>query len=155
MDRRKALKQMGIVSAGLFILQSCDFSKKEGQESIFTSNENEILSDLTNAILPTKGTKVETPDTRTDFIETVVSECYSADDIQKFKTGLAKIGALKGEDGSFPFEDLTNSDNESIKMSYDTVRQLSIQHFTSSEYYMTEVIGWEFIPSRYNPCVTI
>ena len=37
----------------------------------------------------------------------------------------------------------------------NTTKHLSITHFTTSEFYLTEYLNYEYAPSRYIGCVTI
>lgn len=151
MNRRRALQNLGIISTGVLLWQSCDFSKGTG--TFLTSGEKNTLSDLANAILPLENTPIQTPDTREDFIETLVEVCYSEADGQTFKTGLNEIKKIVK--GSFDLDTIINTENEAVKFCFDTTRKLAIEHLTTSEYFMTELMGYQFIPGGYTGCVNI
>ena len=56
MDRRKALKNLGLISGGLLVLPSCDFSKENVSRVMnnleLTDSQESLLKNLVEAYIP-------------------------------------------------------------------------------------------------------
>lgn len=148
MNRRKAMQHIGIFSASVAFWSSCNFSNS--RDGLFSTNEQGVLENLTNAILPLDKSEIEIPDNRVEFIARILEVCYSPDDIKNYKEGLKKMGQ-----SDIDLEGFSNSETEAVQFAFQTTRALTIEHFTSSEYFQTQQLNYEFIPGSYTGCVAI
>ena len=92
----------------------------------------------------------------------MLNDCYSPKDINKYLTGLDEFSeSIKvynnNNNNSLVFDDLENLESKSENYIFfiNTTKNLSITHFTTSEFYLTEYLNYEYAPSRYIGCVTI
>ena len=164
MNRRKALQQIGIFALSAKYFASCDFSKST--DAILDEKQTKFLTALSNLILPVDDLEIETPDTVTDFILTIITECKSEDEIKDFQKGMTEIqknaqvniselSKSTQTDIDNWFAKMMKMDETSIPKTLETIKALSIKHFTTSEYYLKNYTDYEFIPSRFNGCVEI
>lgn len=170
MKRRQALQRIAVISATAAILPACDFAPVPVLDNIpLERNQWRSLEWLANQVLPMEDLEVSTPETRTDFVLRMVNDCYEPEDIERFVAGLqgfeqylqdkfertykrldeiqaAELLAELQAGGSAPKE---------IQYFYDTTRGLTQRHFTSSEYFLTNYLDYEFAPGRYLGCVPV
>ena len=99
----------------------------------------------------------------------MVNDCYESEDIEKYRTGMQNLaqhlkeagtGSLKGlnpEESDQLIVQLIGDESldENIRYFLQTTRRLSIQHFTSSQYFMENHLDFHFIPGWYNGCVQV
>ena len=80
--------------------------------------------------------------------------------MNKYLIGLDEFSdsiKVHNNDTSFIFHDLDSLESKSENYIFfiNTTKRLSIRHFTTSEFYLTEYLNYEYAPSRYIGCVTI
>lgn len=170
MKRRQALQNIVIISSGVALLPACDFEQVPVYENIPLERKQwRMLEWLTDAILPKGELEITAPESPADFVLTMVNDCYSPADVQKYVEGLQGFEQyLKGEFGtSFKglkeeqkmdlLTKLSESETtpENIKYLYTTTRRLAQQHFTSTEYFLKNYLDYEFVPGRYIGCVAL
>jgi len=168
MKRREAIQNIFLLSAGLALLPNC---KMEEQGPVYANvplekGQRTLMNLLTDAILPRAGTEVTTPETTTDFILTMLNDCTSPEDIQKYLLGMKEfqMGIKELHNTSFkkmvPEQQLELFTNlgESEKMTdvakdfFNKTAWMTRKHFTSSEYFMKNRLDFEFAPGRYLGC---
>lgn len=170
MKRRKALQQIAVLSAAAAVLPACDFEAVPVLDNIpLERNQWRSLEWLANKILPVDDLEVSTPETRTDFVLRMINDCYEPEDIDRFVAGLQgfeqylkdQFGTtFKGLDEEQTAQLLTQLNEgegapEDIQYLFHTTRGLTRQHFTSSEYFLTKYLDFEFAPGRYLGCVPV
>jgi len=151
MKRREAIQNMFLLSAGVALLPNCQM---EEQGPIYANvplekGQRTLMNLLTDAILPRAGTEVTTPETTTDFILTMLNDCTSSEDIQKYL--LKKMAPEKQLE---LFSNLGESEKmtDAAKAFFNQTAWMTRQHFTSSEYFMKNRLDFEFAPGRYLGC---
>lgn len=178
MDRRKAMKNLGILTGGIVLLPSCDFSEEKvslvlNKLKITTSKEN-LMKELVATILP----ESEIPGARMlmvhDFVWIMVDDCLEASEQESYLKGLANfdrdINKLAGKTFlSLSQEDRIkalnlieeskgktseNISNELLSF-VEITKKFAILGYLQSEYVMTEVMPYRLIPGIYGPCETI
>ncbi len=164
MNRRKAIQQIGIFALSAKYFAACDFSKSA--KDILDIDQKQFLQAFSNLILPIDNSIIEIPETVTDFIITMVKECYSPVEIEAFQIGLTAIQ----KSAKVYLKDLLNPtqlgidnwinqllkpENEVILTTLETVKTLSIQHLKTTEFYLKNYTDYEFIPGRFRGCVEI
>ncbi len=113
MNRRDILKQLAILSGGIMLVPSCDFSKNDilqaYDELQITADHKATLQKLCNTIIPGdekhKGAKeLEI----SDFVLVMINDCYSPDDQQKFTEGLKKLDQYSNEQTRQNFQSMSS-----------------------------------------------
>lgn len=173
MKRRRALKNIIIISSGFALVPSCrpDVSTDSPVYANLPleKGEREFIEKFTGALLPVSNTGVTTPEPAAGFILTVINDCYAPEDIQKYTGGLRELQTMLKQKYNTGFGRLNKNQQaetlawlsetegltESVKYFYNTTKRLAVEHFTSSEYFLTNVLGWQFAPGRFLGCAAV
>jgi hypothetical protein len=132
-----------------------------------SAEEETLLASLCETILPQTTTPGAKELSSHLFVLTMVDECRKKEDQQQFISGMKafqdKCQAEKGKDfASCKPEDKKSilseiiadkDDNSDLKYFFKTVKGLTIQSYTASEFFMTKVQVYELVPGRYHGCV--
>ena len=169
MNRRNALKNMGLLTGGLTLIPySCSLTpglvfkrlanvKKEQQD---------LIGWVCNCILPEDLENFPTPESRQLFVLTQINDCENTAIILPFLKGLEsfqlalsptkeiKIDWLTPEE-QFVFLSLQFEKKGAIKIFLEMLKNYSLLHFETSENYMKNYLGFEFMPGRYIGDVTV
>lgn len=136
MNRRQLLKQIAVISGGIALLPACASNE---------INTQQVLTDLSEKILP-GANEIGAP----QFILRMVNDCFPKEEqdtfyrgLRKFTDGNADITALNGK----------KIDDGDLSSFYGSVKSLTIQCYTNSKPYMTNVRVYELVPGRYHGCV--
>jgi hypothetical protein len=169
--RREAIKQLFCITAGVALIPSC--MSDRSKSAILLKNikisaaEETMLASLCETILP----KTDTPGAKELsshlFVLTMVDECRKKEDQQQFISGMR---AFQDKCQAYNEKDFTSStteekkailssiiadkeDSSDLKYFFKTVKGLTIQSYTASEFFMTKVQVYELVPGRYHGCV--
>ena len=172
MNRRTAIRNVVIISAGAGLLPSCmsdDKSLIALKNISVTGSQEKMLAQLTESIIPKTANFIGAKDLKAhEFVLTMVDDCTSPEDQQKFMEGLKQFEETckKKYDGSFvkcsagqrkellqAIESKKDVPEEVLKF-YGTVKRYTVQSFTSSKEYMTGIRKYNMIPgSNFKGCV--
>jgi hypothetical protein len=169
LTRRQAIRQFLFVSAGVALIPSC--MEDKSKSSILLKNlpiraeQEKLLAELSETIIPKTATPGAKDISAHLFALKMIDECRSREDQDRFLEGLRSFeaGAGKGfaamslADRAKALESL-EKDKEAVDPAsafYRTMKRLTIQAYTSSEYYLTKVQVYELVPSRYHGCVPV
>lgn len=176
MDRRKALKSLGLLSGGLILLPSCDFSKENVTKIMsnlkVTKSQESLLKNLVQTIIP----ETEVPGAGglniDEFVWVMVDDCLSEDQQKLFMNGLAMFETTYEDFSGENFFDSEQdkkvsilnqmmSDKE-VKEAHEDVRHFieisksyAMLGFMESEYIMTQVMPYSLVPGKPPECRTI
>ena len=173
MDRRSVIKSSLAVTAGIILLPSCLQEKKRFTIALknfnISGDQESLLADLSEAIIP-KTSSIGAKDISSHlFVLMMVDDCYNPDEQKKFVTGLlqfesmakAKFGSsftkctqLQKEELLKAMESKTGIPEEAVSF-YNSMKRLTIQSFTSSQFFLTKVHLYEQVPARFHGCVPI
>ena len=173
MNRRTAIRNVVIISAGSAILPSCLQQDKVAfplKNISLTGSQEKLVTEVSNTIIP-KSNFIGAADVKAhEFTLMMVDDCYAPDDQKKYINGLAQFDKLAkdklgksftGFSGTEKKEFLTvveskeNIPEEASKF-YQTVKRHTVQAFTTSEKYMTEVRHYKIVPgSNFKGCVPL
>ena len=150
MKRRKALQTIALTTGSLMLLPYCTSASEPVYENLpISSKQKKLIGAISNAILPENQTEFATPESRQHFVLLMVNDTFKPEKIQDFLNGLE---AYENESGnSIQLE----SANEEVNKFIQSIKQLSIQHFTTSMNFMQNYLQFEFIPGRFNGCVSL
>jgi hypothetical protein len=170
MKRRTAVRKIILLSAGAGLLNSCERKPVGSYESIPLSGQQEdLLAELTETIIP----KTDFPGAKDlnsrGFVLIMVDDCATPEDQQRFMAGIALFDEnCKKQLGSV-FVDCTPEQRatylktleteegipEDVSKFYRTVKRYTIQSFTTSEQFLTQVRNYSLIPPPFQPCVPV
>lgn len=174
LNRRVVLKTFAVIAGGVFFFPACKEQKKSNAalmlKNIHLSTDSEsMLLALSESILPKTNTSGAEDLAAHRFALKMLDDCYSSVDQQKFVEGLDQFQSYIEQSASKPFVncnkaeqslllatiELKKDNKEPIAFFYFTFKKHIVQAYTSSEYYMTKVQGYEMIPGRYHGCVPV
>ena len=170
-QRREAIKQLFCITAGMALIPSCmnDRSKSGILLSTITISaaEEGMLAELCETILPKTSTPGAKEISSHLFVLKMVDDCRKKEDQYRFISGMKafqeRCTSTLGKDFVDSTMDqrntvlasiLADKDEESdLKYFFKTVKGLTIQSYTASEFFMTKVQVYELVPGRYHGCV--
>lgn len=173
MNRRTAIRNVVIISAGSVLLPSCLHQDKATvalKNISLTGSQEKLLSELCNTIIP-KTNFIGAGDVKAhEFTLMMVDDCNAPDIQKKFTNGLAEFDKVAKDKSGKSFtkftqeekkelltamENKTNIPEDAIQF-YQTTKKYTIQAFTSSEEYMTKVRNYKLVPgSNFKGCVPL
>src|SRR6187431_1378405 len=118
MDRRKAIKNLAIVSGGLITLPqwmvSCGVSDTTIHQTSFSVAEQKILASITDTIIPA-GNSIGALSVGVDkFLQKLVDDCYEKDAQDNVKTQLKSLDGSAKTTYKKPFADCTQAQREEL-----------------------------------------
>lgn len=180
MQRRTALKQLGLIAGAAILLPHCT-SKEAATEASITlhklqvsGQQESLLASMTDALIP----KTDTPGAKElnihQFVLRMMDDCYDADAQKKFMAGLGQAQQALADKTGKDAEDCTPAElqaffediaagktaapaqgEDNLKAFYEPFRQLTIRGYLGSEYVMTNVFGYQMIPGKFTGEVKI
>jgi hypothetical protein len=175
MKRRTAIRNVVLMTAGAALLNAChDKTATIAVKSFpITADEEDLLSELTEAIIP----KTDFPGAKdlktSEFIFVMADDCTGPDDQEKFMNGMKAFDdACKAKMGD-RFVDLSKEKrseylgmieadkegkefSDDLKWFYGGAKSLTIRNFTTSQQYLAEVKNvTNLIPPKFQACVRV
>ena len=132
---------------------------------IYTRSQLDLLADMAETIIP----KTDTPGAKEldvhQFIQKMVTDCYEPKAQDTLRAGLDSLDGLAQKSFGKPFSEgdatqrtglLTQlAQDPAQKEFYGLVKSLTIRGYLSSEYVMTNLTHYQFIPGHYYGCVPV
>ena len=174
MNRRNAISNIVILSIGAVVLPSCGQTDKAALVKLknlsLTGGEEKMMQQLTDTILPLKTPGDAASLNPYAFTLMMVDDCYEPASQQKFIAGLKAFDQLaKNKYGQsftaclpaqktawlFAVENKTGMPEELLYF-YATTKRHTVQAFTSTKEYMTNVLKYKMVPgSNFKGCVPV
>lgn len=171
MDRRKAIKNLAIVSGGLITLPqwmiSCGMSDTAVHETSFSLAEQKILGSITDTVIPA-GNSIGALSVGVDkFLQKLIDDCYGKDVQENVKMQLKALDDAAKTIHKTSFTDCSQSQRETIllklsasekkeeKEFFDLMKTETIRGFNTSQKVMTEYLGYKIAPGHYYGCVDV
>lgn len=172
MNRRAALRLMGVGAAGALLLPGC-LIEGEGAWPGFrnlslSGGERKLLMALADGWIPRTDTPGALDLSAHVFALRMVDECDSATDRADFKEGLRAFAALAsakagrafhklGADARARVLDVVEADrNEGgAQVFYRRYKRLVIRGYLQSEHYLRNIERYELVPGGYAGCKTV
>lgn len=174
MDRRTALKNCLIFTAGAALLPSCMQERSKSSLLLkhlkINAEQEQFMAELCETIIP----KTDTPGAKDVgahlFALMMVDDCSSPDEQEKFVSGLNQFEDLTKKKFNKRFVETTPAQRQELLKEmevkkdlkdvdavtfYHSTRGLTIQCFTGSQYYLTKVRVYEMVPGRFHGCVPV
>lgn len=171
-NRRSAIKQLFIISAGAAILPSCVNNEKPAAVTFshlpVTAGEQETLAEISATIIPTTGTPGAKEVSAHIFALQMVNDCYKKEDREKFLKGLQQFQDKVQQEYGKTYVKCTVPERgriisaagkkdagEEAAYFYNTFKHFTIQAYTSSEYYLTKVEVYKLVPGKFISSVKV
>lgn len=168
MKRRDALRSLALLTGGLVLVPSCDFSKEDilsaYQKLQITPSLSQLLAQIADTIIPAGKIKGAKDLSVQDFILVMVNDCVDEEGQKSFMAGIQGFEAFSESSAGKAFSKLEVSQRESllqtglaledekqkhIKDFLSMAKRFTIQGFMLSEYIQTEVKPYSLIPGEY------
>ena len=172
-NRRIAIQQLLLIWAGATLLPSCLHDEEKVSIPLklihIEPADEQMLAALAETILP----KTDTPGAKDLsahlFALKMVDVCYTKENREKYvqgmkdfeswvmkKTGKLFSSTAAAEKQSLIAElDQQKPTNDGISFFYQSTKRLTIQAYTTCEYYLTKIRGYKMIPGRFQGCVPL
>ncbi|RYU96336.1 gluconate 2-dehydrogenase subunit 3 family protein [Emticicia agri] len=171
MQRRAAIKTFAMSIGSTLVLPSWAnaWSKETLHQSdtLLSTSQEALLAEIVETIIP----KTDTPGAKElnidKFVTLMVADCYDAKAQDTFAKGLIAADDIAKKEYNKAFVEAEPAQklailNKMDKSGTDTekgfirlVKNLTIQGYLNSEYVMTNLRVFEFIPGRYHGCVPV
>jgi hypothetical protein len=172
-NRRTAIRQLALISAGAALLPSC-FHEQTGKGISFShfkvnDDEQQLLEKLTTTLIPTTDTPGAKEVSADRFVWKMLDDCATREDRSKFLNGLQQFDAAAKAKGGKPFAGLEPAGREALLSAieakklpdeelnffYTTTKRLTILAYSSSPYFLTKVQVYQLVPGRWQGCVPV
>jgi hypothetical protein len=170
MKRRSALKNVTLAVGGLFSLPAWASNwtpDSVGQISTLPVNEENLLAEIVETIIP----ETATPGAKTlkvhQFIMRMINDCYGEEAQKSLKQGLTATDQLANQNYNKPFiscdatqrkaifTNMLQSSDAATKRFAEMTKNLTIRGYMNSEYVMVNILKYNMVPGFYNGCVPV
>ncbi len=170
MERRTAIKSIAISLGSLVSLPAWASgwnASSIGKNALLSIDNEALLAELVDTIIPTTDTLGAKGLGVHQFIQKMLTDCYEKKAQDNFEKNMVDIDPLSIKTFGKPFIEgnaaqrlsvlqlLSQSTDPNTKSFYRTLRGMTIQGYTSSEYYMTKFTDYEMAPARFYGCVPV
>jgi hypothetical protein len=174
MNRRTAIRNVVIISAGAGLLPSCMHTDKGSvllKNISITGSQERMLTALTETIIPQTKNFAGAKNLKShEFLLTMIDDCTSPEDQKKFTDGLKAFDKLSHDKFGQIFTGYTLEQKKSLLsdiekkkdvpdealMFYATVKRYTLQSFTSSKQYMIGIKKYQMVPGpNFRGCVPV
>ncbi|MGI4733892.1 MAG: gluconate 2-dehydrogenase subunit 3 family protein [Janthinobacterium lividum] len=171
MNRRIAVKNLVLLAGAATVLPSClSQTKKQAQTTAppaaaLTASQQQLLADVCETLMP----RTDTPGAKDLglhlYVLKMLTDCTPAKEQQIFVAGLGQLDAAAQRQQGHSFAastlpqraallqqlDQQPADSSDVLVGfYRIARQLTMDGYTNSKYFMTKEVVYELVPSRYN-----
>ena len=171
--RRIALKNLLIVAAGTTLLPACFQDDKKASLGLrhlrISGDQEKTLAALTETIIPTTDTPGAKDISAHLFVLKMVDDCYTSEEQDAFMEGFETFGKQVQQKYNKPFEECSQTEKEAfltalekeedgenpIRSFYKSTKGLTVFGYTTSQYYLTQVKGYNIIPGKYRGAVPV
>lgn len=174
MNRREAIYNFVVLSAGAAILPSCVGDTAKGTIAFknfsLGADEGRMMTQLVDAILP-KTNFIGAADLKSDeFTLMMVDECNPPEKQQAFTDGMKAFDKFSRDKFGASFTALPAAKKNELLTAmeaktgvpgkaldfYQTTRHYTLKSFTSSKEYLTDIVNYKMVPgSNFKGCVPV
>ena len=171
MQRRTALKTVALSIGSVITLpawaNAWSINSLQNQHFNLSFSKETLLAEIVETIIP----KTDTPGAKdleiNKFVMKMVADCYDKKAQEIFAKGLNSVDNIANKDYSKSFKQcdekqklavlnsMMSSSNNDDKDFVTLVKNITIQGYLNSEYVMTNLRIYEFVPGRYHGCVPV
>jgi hypothetical protein len=173
-NRRVAIQQLVAIWAGVALLPSCLHTEDKVSVPLkliqIDSSDETMLADLAETILP----KTDTPGAKELsahlFALKMVDDCFTKANQEKYILGMKDFESYVKKKTGKPFAENNEAEKRAIVAEldqqktandnnmaffYQSTKKLTVQAYTTCEYYMTKIRGYKMIPGKFQGCVPL
>ena len=172
-NRRTAIRQLAIISAGAALLPSCLQRHAKPSVSLknftVTGDQEKLLEELTATLIPTDTTPGAREVSAHLFALRMVDDCSPKTDQEKFMKGLVSFDEASKTASGKSFAEASPAQREALLSAieskklpgeelnffYSTTKKLTILAYSSSQFFLTKVQVYELVPGRFHGCVPV
>jgi len=175
MNRRTAVRNIVIISAGASLLPACTTTADESSLHLknisLTGSQEKMLAELTETIIPKTNNFIGAKDLKAhEFMLTMIDDCASPEDQKLFTDGMkafedackkkfndsfAKFTPQQKSDLLKEMEAVKDQKDPAAKF-YKTTKRYTVQSFTSSKEYLLDLKKWKMVPGNdFKGCVPV
>jgi hypothetical protein len=175
MNRRLVLKQLAMATAGAMLLPACGVDPKKVSIALDHLNVNgddeELLAEIAETIIPATNTPGAKAVGAHLFTFVMIDDCLNKAEQEKYLKGLRSFNETAKKIGGKSFlkaspeerlQILTaiekDKDNfsEEIKTFYSRTRQYTVQGYTASQHFLTDIKPYQLIPGpNFKGCIPV
>ncbi len=179
MNRRDALSRITLIFGGTIIgaeafLTGCQPGNKELMTAEFNPEKITFLDEVGETILPTTASSPGAKEAKIgEFMQTIVTDCYTEDDQKIFMDGIGKLNKAANDKFDGDFMELDASKRHDLLVALDQeakdydknrkegdpnhyfsmVKQLTLWGYFTSEPGATKALRYVETPGRYEGCI--
>jgi len=171
MNRRLAVKHFALLAGAAAVFPSCLSQTKNPEQTAglspaaMTASQRLLVADVCETLLP----RTDTPGAKDLglhlYVLKMLADCTPAKEQQIFVAGLGQLEAAAQRQHGRSFGASTPAQRAALLQGLDQqpvdsadplvgfyriARQLTIDGYTNSKYFMTKEVVYELVPSRYN-----
>jgi len=172
-NRRTAIRQLAIISAGAALLPSCLHPHAKPSVSLknftLTGDQEKSLEELTATLIPTDTTPGARDVSAHLLVLRMVDDCSPKTDQEKFIKGLVSFDEASRTASGKSFAEASPTQREALLLAieskklpgeelnffYSTTKKLTILAYSSSQFFLTKVQVYELVPGRFHGCVPV
>jgi Gluconate 2-dehydrogenase subunit 3 len=173
MKRRTVIKQLAFASGALLLVPSCMTDKSKAgiilKKIKISGDQEKWLAELAETIIPATDKPGAKDISAHLFALKMVDDCYTKEQQEQFIKGLEAFdNALKKKAGK-SFDAMATTERESfltgieadkadksdLHFFYNNIKKLTIQAYTTSKFYLTNVQVYQLVPGAFKGCVPV
>lgn len=178
MNRRKALVNLGIITGGMMLLPSCEFSEEKITLALHnlnvTQRQDLLLKDIVKTMIPEGDLPGAESLNVYKFVWVMVDDCLEVSLQKSYINGLNKFDqqiesitgkgfkSLNTQEQLKAFQIISEDSDDpktiidgDVKSFLNATKRFSILGYMKSEYIMTEIMPYTLVPTKYGTCDTI
>lgn len=175
MQRRNAIKKIGLVTGGIFLFPSCNFSEEKSAQVIkefqIDQGQEALLKDFISTVIPNgeipgaQDLKVE------NFVWIMLKDTYDRESQLSYLKGLTDFERTVQKENAKSFHALSNKEklnalykldaeiqkegSSELGFFLEVSKNLAIQGYLQSHYIMTEIMPYQLVPGGHGNCEEI
>jgi hypothetical protein len=172
-NRRVAIQQLLVIWAGVALLPSCLHNEQKVSIPLklirIDLDDENMMAELAETILP----KTDSPGAKDLsahlFALKMVDDCYTKVNQEKYIKGMKDFESYVTKKTGRSFTENDSSSKQAIVAKldqqkpaedgmaffYQATKKLTIQAYTTCEYYMTKIRGYNIIPGKFQGCIPL
>lgn len=172
-NRRIAIKNLLFIAAGTTLLPSCLGGQNKStlvlKNISINGDQEQTLAEFAEMIIPATDTPGAKDVGAHLFAIKLIDECSTKDEQRAFEKGLRAFEQFSKDKVERPFHRCTQNERVAILTAienkdnvpndvinfYSTMKELTIDSYITSKYYLTKVRVYELIPARFKGCVPV
>lgn len=170
-NRRSAIKQFIILSAGVALLPSCKSNKKVSLYNNIPIDEEQqaLLAEVAETIIPATDTPGAKDISAHLFALQMLNDCYKPEDRENFVKGMQQFEDNVQKQYKKSFVQCSTAERQSILATedtrkdakdeahffYTTLKGLTVQAYTGSKYYLTNIQVYKLVPGKFISSVAV